>query len=490
MTPTLTRVALDAPDDVEEFWLKAAMLEAAGIEPDQAVFEIAGETPDLFGEPPAPSVAREDGPPPAIPPGLRPLLDLALLHRDVERFALAYRLLRRLRRMPHLLSIASDRDVVRVRDLAKAVRRDKHKMTAFVRFRETRGEDGQRVYVSWFEPEHHIVAATAPFFVRRFANMRWSILTPRRSAHWDGERLTIGIGAQSTQAAREDPLEDVWRTYYAHIFNPSRLMVDAMRAHMPKKYWHNLPEASLIAPLIATAQQRSRAMVEAAPTVPRRPAARKAQPASRGASAPTPSGEAPIASLQQLRDMAARCERCPLHANATQTVPGEGPVDARLMLVGEQPGDEEDLAGQPFVGPSGRLLDIALQRAGIARAECFVTNAVKHFKFEPRGKRRLHKNPDRYEIDRCRWWLDAERALVKPELIVALGASAARTLLGRSVKIGEIRGQPITLSAGETLLVTVHPSYLLRLQGEDVKRREWHAFLSDLKLAQHMMSGS
>jgi probable DNA metabolism protein len=481
------RMTLEEPDDVEGFWRSAALLEAAGAEPEDVVFDMAGKTPDLFDPAPVP-LAQRAGELRLAPTELRALLDPALLHSDAERFALAYRLLRRLRCEPHLLAIASDRDISRARDLAKAVRRDKHKMTAFVRFRETRGDDGQPVYVSWFEPDHHIVAATAPFFVRRFANMRWSILTPRRSAHWDGQQLTIGAGAEVAQAANDDPLEEIWRTYYAHIFNPSRLMVGAMRAHMPKKYWHNLPEASLIAPLIATAQQRSHDMIGAAPTAPRRAAVAKTAPVC--SPLHFSGAYAGFASLKQLREEGARCQGCPLHANATQAVPGEGPTDARLMLVGEQPGDEEDLAGRPFVGPAGRLLDIALQRAGIDRSACFVTNAVKHFKFEARGKRRLHRNPDRQEIERCRWWLDAERALIKPDLIVALGASAARSLIGRPVKVGEIRGQLIPLSASESLLVTVHPSYLQRLQGEDVKRREWHRFLGDLRLAQQSLAGS
>jgi uracil-DNA glycosylase len=479
--PTLTRVTLDAPDDVDGFWRRAARLEASGARPEDVIFDMAGQTPDLFGSPAAapPATAATHGP--AAPADLRAMLDSALLHIDEERFALAFRLLRRLRETPHLLSIASDRDVSRARDLTKAVRRDKHKMTAFVRFRETSGEDGQPVYVSWFEPEHHIVAATAPFFMRRFANMRWSILTPRRSAHWDGTNLTIGPGASMTQAVKDDPLEEVWRTYYAHIFNPSRLMVDAMRAEMPKKYWRNLPEASLIAPLIATARERSRGMVEAAPTSPRRAAVKPPGYAAAGhklfADTTSP------ASLQALREQVSGCERCPLHRSATQAVPGDGPANARIMFVGEQPGDEEDLSGNPFVGPAGRLLNIALERAGIERGTNYVTNAVKHFKFEPRGKRRLHRNPSPQEIEHCGWWLDAERALIKPELIVALGASAARSLTGRAVKIGETRGRIMPLSDSESLLVTVHPSFLLRLQDEEAKRREWYAFLADLGLA-------
>src|SRR3954464_5473862 len=169
--------------------------------------------------------------------------------------------------------------------------------------------------------------------------------------------------------------------------------------------------------------------------------------------------EAPVVrSLTGLRKAENECHRCPLYRNATQAVPGEGPNHARVMLVGEQPGDKEDHAGKPFVGPAGRLLDQALSDAGIPRRETFVTNAVKHFKFEPRGKRRLHKKPNAYEIERCHWWLEQERAIVQPELIVALGATAARSLMGRTVTITKLRGEVQALADGTQLLVTIHPS--------------------------------
>jgi DNA polymerase len=190
-----------------------------------------------------------------------------------------------------------------------------------------------------------------------------------------------------------------------------------------------------------------------------------------------------IRSLAALRDAENACRRCSLYRGATQAVPGAGARHAALMLVGEQPGDREDRVGKPFVGPAGRVLDRALQDAGIDRADVFITNAVKHFKHEQRGKRRLHKRPNAYEIERCRWWLDLERALVKPAVVVALGATAARAILGRPVAIGRARGRATKLENGAMVVVTIHPSLLLRIREEADQRREYRALVADLRRA-------
>ena len=194
-----------------------------------------------------------------------------------------------------------------------------------------------------------------------------------------------------------------------------------------------------------------------------------------------PAPELPEALAHVAAD-AASCRRCPLWANATQTVFGEGPADAPMMLVGEQPGDQEDLAGRPFVGPAGMVLNRALREAGVDRGEVYVTNAVKHFKSIPRGKRRIHQKPDSGEIAACRFWLDLERAEIHPRVTVLLGATAARAVLGRVVTIGRERGKAIPLG-DETTLVTVHPSYLLRLPDEESKEREYALFVADLRRA-------
>jgi uracil-DNA glycosylase len=175
------------------------------------------------------------------------------------------------------------------------------------------------------------------------------------------------------------------------------------------------------------------------------------------------------------------CTRCELYKTGTQTIFGEGPLDARLLFVGEQPGDQEDLAGRPFVGPAGRLFDTLLEQAGIDRSQTYVTNAVKHFKFVARGKRRIHSKPDAGEIQACRFWLEAERELVRPPVTVALGATAARALVGKVVTIGKVRGAPVELPDGSECWVTVHPSFLLRVPGEARRRAERARFIEDMK---------
>ncbi|HEY1363442.1 MAG TPA: UdgX family uracil-DNA binding protein [Xanthobacteraceae bacterium] len=199
---------------------------------------------------------------------------------------------------------------------------------------------------------------------------------------------------------------------------------------------------------------------------------------------PSPGGLVPVlTSLRELARAEQECTRCPLYKEATQAVPGAGARHARLMLVGEQPGDREDLAGKPFVGPAGRILDQALADAAIPREEAFVTNAVKHFKHEMRGKRRLHKRPNAYEIERCRIWLETERAIVKPAAVVALGVTASRSVLGRSVTIAASRGRALRLADGTAVFVTIHPSALLRIEDRTERGRQYRNFVEDLRRA-------
>jgi DNA polymerase len=465
----LHRVTLASPDDFEGWRDAARELADAGVPPQSVVWTVEGHAADLFGSEREPRPAASF----AVP---RTFVDLArsvVCHSDPERFALLYAMLLRLRTDRRALEDAADPLVRRLDRLAKEVRRDIHKMHAFVRFREVEDSAGPR-FIAFFEPDHHIVRAAAGFFVRRFANMRWSILTPRVSIHWDGSSLTEGPGATVRDAPSGDPLEETWRTYYSSIFNPARLKVGAMLKEMPKKYWRNMPETSLVQPLIAGARAREVEMIERSA---RQQGLENALEAERRLERPSNVRAAWEALLKEAR----RCTRCELYKCGTQTVFGEGPLDARIVFVGEQPGDQEDLAGRPFVGPAGQLFDEALEKAGIERAQTYVTNAVKHFKFVQRGKRRIHSKPDAGEISACKWWLNHELELIRPPLTVALGATAARSLLGRVVTISKVRGSPVPLADGSECWVTVHPSFLLRIPEEDRKREERARFVEDLK---------
>ncbi|MBA2932823.1 UdgX family uracil-DNA binding protein [Sphingomonas sp. CGMCC 1.13654] len=454
---------LEAEDDFEDWRTAARTAALLDIPPEGLHWQVGDQLADLFAGstepplPPAPAGAAFSVPRPFVT-----LAETVILHHDSERFNLLYTMLLRLRDEPRRIEDETDPLHRRLEEMAKAVRRDIHKMRAFLRFREVADDDGQPRFVAWFEPEHHIVRANAGFFQRRFASMRWSILTPEISIHWDGDALAQGPGATREDAPDGDPTEEVWKTYYASIFNPARLKTHAMLKEMPKKYWKNMPETALVPDLIAGAQAREAAMV--------------ATQAKRTG----PGGNAEGA-LAALREEAAHCRRCPLWKPATQTVFGEGPADAALLFIGEQPGDQEDLAGKPFVGPAGQLFDRALAEAGVDRARAYVSNAVKHFKFEPRGKRRIHSKPNAGEIEACRWWIDQERAIVRPKVTVALGATAAHSLLGKSVTISKLRGEPIALADGSEGWVTVHPSFLLRLPDEERKAEEYARFVEDLR---------
>jgi DNA polymerase len=462
-------VTLTEADDFDAWRDAARGLLMASVPAEDVVWQFGADAGDLFA-----AGASDAATPRADPVGPafkvpRAFLDLArnaILHRDPERFALLYTLLSRLRHETGLIEDHADPLVRRLDGLAKHVRRDIHKMRAFLRFREVADDGGSR-YVAWFEPEHHIVRANAAFFVNRFASMRWSILTPEVALHWDGAALSEGPGAQKGDAPDGDPIEEVWKTYYASIFNPARVKVGAMLKEMPRKYWKNMPETALVPELLAKAQARESGMIA------------KARDEARS----DVGGNSQIA-WDALREEAMGCTRCHLYKPATQTVFGEGPVNASIMFVGEQPGDQEDLAGRPFVGPAGQLFDRALGQAGIERSETYVTNAVKHFKFEPRGRRRIHAKPDAGEIEACRWWIDQEQMLVRPRVTVALGATAARSLFGKVMTISRERGRAMRLpDDGGEAWITVHPSYLLRLPDEAARTAEFARFVEDLKLA-------
>ena len=474
-------VAWHTADQAESDLFEAAerTVETASIPSVAPALSASAEAVPTVAPLAAPTVA-----PLHVPPAFMPLCESVVLHHDPSRFGLLYRLLWRLQIEPGLRHDPLDADWIVAGQMAQAVRRDMHKMKAFVRFRPLDAGTGEPVHVAWFEPEHHIVEATAPFFARRFANMRWAVLTPERSVRWDGSRLAFGPAARRDDAPPADAGEGLWLTYYENIFNPARLKLSMMQKEMPKRYWANLPEARLIDPLTARAAERSHAMIESEPTPPNRRSAAPSRPAAAPpvAMASQPSPDPLRGALQGLAESLERCRECPIGIHATQAVPGEGVLRAALMFVGEQPGDQEDLRGKPFVGPAGQLFDRGLVEVGIDRRSVFVTNAVKHFKFELRGKRRIHKTPAQQEAAACLHWLEQEIELVDPEALVALGATAARQLMGRPVAVTRQRGQWLQRADGRRVLVMLHPSALLRVDPAD-RESAYAAWLVDLRLA-------
>ncbi|MGB3627647.1 MAG: UdgX family uracil-DNA binding protein, partial [Henriciella sp.] len=446
----MIEVALDSETDFAAWREAARRLCAAGIRPGEVDWQPPGRAGSLLAGAGPTLESLEAKRDVRANKAFLSLAEKVICHTAPERFDRLYSVLCKVQKRPGLLSDLTDPDVSWLKSAEKAIRRDVHKMHAFVRFREAgMAEDGRERFAAWFEPTHRITRLGAPFFMRRFPNMDWVIVTPEATAIWDGSTLTYGPGGQKSDVPSGDAVEDQWRTYFRSIFNPARLKVSAMTSEMPKKYWANLPEADLIPAMISGAQTRTRQMQEEAVSAPSLLSRRLAE---RRAAEPDMPEE--ITSLEEARKAVSACQRCPLYKDASQAVFGEGPSDARLMIVGEQPGDEEDIAGRPFVGPAGKVLDRVLGEAGIDRKSAYVTNAVKHFKFTPRGKRRMHQRPNAGEIDACRWWLDLERGFLNPDVTVALGATAARGLFGKTMKIGEVRGRAIDLGNRGQAVVT------------------------------------
>jgi DNA polymerase len=476
---------LASETDLAGFRNEARELLAHQVPPEQVQWETVHTlSDDLFAQPVAErSQAMSRAATSLVPASFLRLCEVVVLHSDPQRFALLYRLLWRLVHEPALRHDPLDADMLQAQQMAQSVRRDMHKMKAFVRFRQVPDaeREGEVLHVAWFEPAHHIVEAVAPWFSRRFTNMHWAILTPERSVRWDGQQLQYGPGGNRADAPDADAGEALWLTYYENIFNPARLKLKMMKKEMPRKYWHNLPESQLIDGLSAQAMERSGGMIEKPAEEPHK---RIARPVVREPVVTLHDDR--IGSLEDLKAATMRCRECPIGEYATQSVTGEGRLHAPLMFVGEQPGDQEDLAGRPFIGPAGQLLDRALQVLEIDRTQVFVSNAVKHFKYELRGKRRIHKTPTQREAAACLHWLEDEIALVKPKALVALGATAARSLMGRAVAVTAERGQWLKRDDGLRVLITLHPSALLRMLPEE-KDEAFEAFVADLRKAKSVL---
>ena len=458
----------------------ARRLLQAGIAPEQVSWTVEGRRQagelDLSPAAALPEKACEQTARPVrISKTLLSLINTAVLHSNEDRFDLAYRLLFRAQSVPALHRNPADADMQKLNRYAKAIRRDIHKMHAFVRFRKIGDSAGREQFVSWFEPDHHITAAVAPFFRNRFTGMDWLIVTPGASIAWDGQKLSVGPGGCKDDVPQEDRVEAEWRTYYANIFNPARVKISAMKSEMPMKYWKNLPEAELIPSLLEQAGARVEAMVAQAP-----------DDMLFDPGMDEPAANLPT-SLDQLYALLEQQPDAPREKFSDRLIRGIGPDHADIMIIGEQPGDQEDREGKPFVGPAGQLLDHALEQAHIDRQQTFLTNAVKRFKYTPRGKRRIHETPNVGEINYYRWWVEQEIRLVNPKLVVALGATAARCLSGKPVTISRHRGEILPGADGRSILITVHPSYLLRIPDEQGRQVEYAKFLRDLQLAKEFV---
>lgn len=380
------------------------------------------------------------------------LFETASMYRADDIWELMYRVLFKI--MQHgtrYIENFADAEVIELRRRIKEISRDIHKMHAFVRFQKMElSENKEEYFVAWHNPKHKILKAGASFFQKRFGSMCWTICTPDLSATWNREKLTFHEGVKANPFTDiQDGVESWWLEYYRSIFNPARIKIKAMKNEMPVHYWQSLPESKIITQLIEEAPERVARMQEAA--VPK-------------ATTINPN------SLDELRELCTHCTSCPIACLGGKAVFGEGNPHASIVVVGEQPGDEEDKVGKPFVGPSGKFLDECLLQAEIERSQIYITNAVKHFKWEARGKQRLHKNPSGLEILACKPWVEAELNHVQPNVIVCLGESAALSMLGIKRSIRECYREVFYGPNEIPTVVTYHPAYYLRCM--DTKLQE------------------
>jgi probable DNA metabolism protein len=437
---------------------------------------------DLFSGAPdsAPSVDNVPAgltpkkPAPHIPRALMDMLQSAACCRVPDRWAFLYRVIWRWQHGEHDVQSPADADGARLHAMVKAVRREEHDMHAYIRFRERPIEAGPPQFAAWFEPRHDVLPQVAEHFRNRMGGVTWMIGTPEASVMWDGASLHHTGPLMSSAADLDDAGEALWLTYYRSIFNPARVNAQLMQSHIPSRYWKNLPEGAIVPAMVSNAELGARSTGQA-------------QAVGRKSGSTIPIAPADAQPERQQPSKLDECRRCDLWQYATQAVGGAGPKKAQIMLVGEQPGDQEDLAGEAFIGPAGKLLDRVFEAAGLERREIYLTNAVKHFKWEPRGKRRLHKTPAQREVEACHYWLDKELASVKPKVIVALGATALKSVLGSgSAKLGESLGKAIRHE--DRWVVTVyHPSYILRVPDEEAKHQAFQVMVDGLKLAQQLL---
>nr|WP_314624925.1 UdgX family uracil-DNA binding protein [uncultured Janthinobacterium sp.] len=459
----------------DEWRAAARELIARKVPPADVAWHAQTDGGDLFST--APEATDASAPMLRLPRQLVELLQAAACFNVHDRWAFLYQVLWRWQLGQHDVISPADADGARLHAMAKAVRREEHDMHAYVRFRERAESDGAPRFVAWFEPTHEVLPQVARHFARRMGSTSWMIATPAASMLWDGTTLHAGPALLRGAADIDDAGEALWLTYYRSIFNPARVNADLLHSHIPARFWKNLPEGAIVPAMVSGAANGER---------------RTGQTASvgqRGGAAMIPITAERAQPARELPTTLDQCRRCELWKSATQAVPGTGPEQARIMLVGEQPGDQEDLAGLPFVGPAGALLEQAMQEAGMARDSIYLTNAVKHFKWEPRGKRRLHKTPAQREILACHGWLDEEIRRVQPQVIVALGSTALKSLLqDGAASMTPLLGTPIE-HEGRWLVTVYHPSYVLRAPDAASRRQAYKVIVDGLRRAQELLKG-
>lgn len=381
--------------------------------------------------------------------------------RDDSTWSLLYRVAWRiLTEEKNLLQIALDDDVREFESRYRLVMRDIHKMKAFVRFKEIKQGD-KIIYMAWHRPDHRIVRLAAPFFKDRFNGMNWVIMTEDESMSWDQSEIHFSAGIPQHEALMEDSSEDLWKTYYAAIFNPSRIKISTMKKELPVRHWKTLPETELIDSLIDEAPERLKVFYES-----QRPQIIEQRQLS----------------YPEIKEGLKSCRACSICEKASGPVMGEGPMNARIMFIGEQPGNEEDLQGRPFIGPAGQLLEKAFKRRGFNRDDVYVTNAVKGFKWIYQSSMRWHRSANASEISACKPWLKQELTLLKPEIVVCLGRSAAQSLLGKMIKMEEVRGKFFRSSVCDKTIILPHPSSILRIQDETLQSEAFEKFVNELYL--------
>jgi DNA polymerase len=428
-------------------WREAARaLLAAGVPPEAAIW--ADPAAPFPAAPAAPSPAdhasiqlNRPNPAPHLPRSLMDLLHAAACCRVPDRWDVLYRVAWRWQQGDQAVQSDSDADGARLYAMVRMVHREEHEMHARIRFRERPAEAGPPRFVAWYEPAHDVLPQVADHFVSRMGRVSWMLATPGASVLWDGATLhncgPLVADAAELDAAGAAP----WLAYYRSVYPQPAA-----------------PGPRRIIPLLAASGQRG--------------------PAG-GLGAGEEPGQQP-ATLDE-------CRRCALWQHATQAVGGAGSKRARIMLVGEQPGDQEDIAGAPFVGPAGKLLDRVCAEAGVDRRSLYLTNAVKHFKWEPRGKRRLHKTPAQREIEACSYWLEKELAQVRPQVIVALGSTALKSVLGTShVTLRDTMGRALR-HAGRWVVTVYHPSYVLRVPDDAAKKQAFAVMVEGLRLAHSLL---